>query len=136
MVAYSNDVGRLGASDLMGFCEGWPRSPSPEDLLRVVRSSYMAIIARAEDDRVVGFITAISDGLMNAHIPLLEVLPAFRGQGIGTELVPRMLSELENMYAIDLACDENLVEFYRRFGFQSNPGMGLRRPLANEPGAR
>ena len=63
---------------------------------------------------MVGFITAISDGVLSAFIPLLEVLPA-PGPGIGSELVRRMLSELEDFYMVDLVCDPELEPFYRRF---------------------
>jgi GNAT superfamily N-acetyltransferase len=65
---------------------------------------------------VVGFITAIGDGGLVAFIPLLEVLPAWRGQGIGRELVRRMLARLADRYAIDLVCDEDQVPFYERLG--------------------
>ena len=38
-----------------------------------------------------GFITATSDGALSAAIRLLEVLEAYQGQGIGSELLRRML---------------------------------------------
>jgi ribosomal protein S18 acetylase RimI-like enzyme len=44
----------------------------------------------AADDssgQVAGFITAISDRGLTAHIPLVEVLPAYQGQGIGVTLL-------------------------------------------------
>ena len=54
---------------------------------------------------------------------LLEVLPAWRGQGIGTELMRRMLARLGDRQAIDLVCDEDLVPFYGRVG--GTPGRAM-----------
>lgn len=76
--------------------------------------------------RVVGFITANSDGVLSAYIPLLEVLPKYQGQGIGTELITRMLKKLETLYMIDLICDPELQPFYSRFKMKSQTGMILR----------
>ena len=81
----------------------------------------------ARTGRVVGFVTAISDGVLSAFIPLLEVLPAHQGQGIGSELVRRMLSELEDFYMVDLVCDPELEPFYRRFELILLSSMGVRR---------
>ena len=127
MVTYSSDIAMLEPSALEGFFEGWPRRPSGSDLLRLLHSSYLAIVA-LDGDRVVGFISAISDGVLSAHIPLLEVLPDSRGHGIGTELVTRMLGELAHLYAVDLVCDEEMAGFYQRFGLQRMGALGWRRP--------
>jgi len=45
-----------------------------------------------DGNAVTGFVTAISDGVISAFIPLLEVLPEDQHQRIGTELVCRSLS--------------------------------------------
>ena len=78
---------------------------------------------------VVGFVTAISDGVMSAFIPLLEVMPEYQHRGIGTKLVRRLLGQLDDLYMIDLCCDADLEPFYVARGFQSlDRGMGMRRP--------
>jgi predicted N-acetyltransferase YhbS len=74
----------------------------------------------------VGYITAISDGVLSAYIPLLEVLPGWRGQGIGSVLVRRMLEALKHLYMIDLLCDEDVQPFYALHGMKSATGMCLR----------
>jgi len=75
---------------------------------------------------IAGFVSAHGDGVLSAYIPLLEVLPAYQGRGMGTELVRRLLELLKGHYMIDLACDEDLVPFYERFGMKRWVGMGLR----------
>jgi ribosomal protein S18 acetylase RimI-like enzyme len=73
-----------------------------------------------------GFIIAVSDGVSSACIPHVEVRPEFRGRGIGTELVKRMLDQLKDMYMIDLCCDGNVVAFYDALGFRRVNGMVIR----------
>ena len=51
------------------------------------------------------------------------MLPAWRGQGIGRELVRRMLDRLRDRYAVDLVCDEDLVPFYEALG--GTPGRAI-----------
>ena len=127
-VVYTSDVSGLSAIDLEGFFVGWPSRPSPERHLEILRGSDRVVLAReGNDGRVVGFVTAISDGVLSAFIPLLEVLPEHKGNGIGSELVRRMLAELEDFYMVDLVCDPQLEGFYRRFEMTLLAGMGVRR---------
>jgi ribosomal protein S18 acetylase RimI-like enzyme len=111
-----------------GFFVGWPSPPTAERHLDILRGSDAVVIA-IEDDAVVGFVTAISEGVLSAFIPLLEVLPAYQHQGIATELVTRLLAQLEGLYMVDVCCDADLEPFYLRLGFHRlERGMGLRRP--------
>lgn len=76
---------------------------------------------------MVGFATAVGDGVICAYIPLLEVLPGHRGRGIGTELIRMLLQELGETYMVDVVCDSEVVAFYQRLGFeQLDAGMGIR----------
>ena len=74
------------------------------------------------DDSVVGFITAISDGVLSAYIPFLEVLPEHKGHGIGSELVRHMLDRLGNLYMTDLLCDDDVTPFYEQIGGMTRAG--------------
>lgn len=130
MIAYSSDVSEVRADQLTGFFVGWPSPPSAEQHLGVLRGSHRAVVAREDGGRVVGFVTMISDGVLTAFVPWLEVLPAHQGRGIGTELVRRVLAGTEHLYSVDLLCDESLQPFYRRFGLVPVPGMALRNPSA------
>ena len=125
---YTTSLEGVAAGNLRGFFEGWPSPPSPAKHLEILHGSYRVVLAReAGAPPVVGFVNAISDGALSAFVPLLEVLPAHRGRGIGTELVRRMLDELSDLYSIDLVCDADLGPFYKRFGMQPLHAMALRR---------
>lgn len=125
MITYRTGVGSVAPSQVSGFFVGWPVPPSVEKLIEVMDSSYRRVWA-LEGERVVGYINAISDGVLTAFIPWLEVHPDYQGQGIGTELVNRLVAQLEGMYSIDLACDEDLIGYYERLGFFSFTAMGKR----------
>jgi ribosomal protein S18 acetylase RimI-like enzyme len=125
MIEYTHDVTGLDSGQLLGgFFEGWPSLPSPELHLAHLRGAEVAIVALDRGSgQVVGFVTAIGDGILTAFIPLLEVLPAYRGRGVGTELVRRLKARLGNRYSIDLVCDPELVPFYERLG--GSPGVAV-----------
>lgn len=131
MIRYTDTVDTIEADRLTGFFVGWPTPASPEQHLAVLRGSYRAVVAiDGETDRVVGFINMISDGVLTAFVPWLEVLPEYQGQGIGSELVRRILADTEHLYSVDLLCDASLQPYYERFGMLRLPGMTLRHRSA------
>jgi ribosomal protein S18 acetylase RimI-like enzyme len=131
VIEYETTADGVEPRDLGGFFVGWPNPPSQEQHLKLLQQSEHIVIARDEaSGRVVGFVTAVGDGILSAFIPLLEVLPEHQGRGIGTELVRRMLALLEGRYMVDLLCDEDLVPFYERFGMTKVAGMARRKPEA------
>jgi ribosomal protein S18 acetylase RimI-like enzyme len=118
----------LTADDLRGgFFEGWPNPPTPAVHLAHLQGAEVAILAIDGDTgAVVGFVTAVGDGVLAAFIPLLEVLPAYRGRGIGSELMRRLLARLSVRYSVDLVCDPDLVPFYEALGGMRLAGIGWR----------
>lgn len=129
MIEYLTQPGAVTEDMVDGFFVGWPEPPSVRQLIQVMDSSHRRVWA-VEDGRVVGYVNAISDGVLNAFIPWLEVHPDHQGRGIGAELVRRIVAELNGMYAIDLCCDANLLPFYEKLGFLGFSGAGLRNPSA------
>ena len=128
-IEYTTSLDGVEPAHLCGFFEGWPSPPEPERHLELLNGSYRVVLARENGSaQVVGFVNALSDGVLYAFVPLLEVLPPYRGRGIGSELVRRIFQELEDFYAVDLMCDPELQPFYDRFGMQRAVGMVIRRP--------
>lgn len=129
-IEYTDSVADVTPEQLHGFFAGWPITPPPELHLAALRGSDHVVLAR-DGDRVVGFVTAIGDGVLSASIPLLEVLPDYQGRGIGSELVRRVLAQLESLYMVDVSCEADLESFYEQFGLRRLArGMGVRRPEA------
>ncbi len=127
MIDYRSAVSGIESSQLEGFFEGWPDPPSPETHRRILEQSDEVVLAiERESGLVLGFITAISDRVLTAYIPLLEVRVEYRGRGIGSELVRRMLARLDDLYVIDLCCDAELQFYYEKLGMNRSLGMSIR----------
>jgi ribosomal protein S18 acetylase RimI-like enzyme len=124
---YKNSLDGISSNMLEGFFVDWPNSPNPQTHLKLLQNSSKVVIALDDHtNQVVGFITAISDRILSAYIPFLEVLPEYKNNGIGKELVKQMLKELEDIYMVDLCCDDDLVPYYEEFGMIKSNGMLFR----------
>lgn len=124
MIGYVNSPDGIEPEQLKGFFVGWPKPPSAAAHLKILHgSSHVVLAVETESSRVIGFVNAVSDRVLSAYIPLLEVLPEFQGRGIGRELVTRLMAELEGLYMIDLVCNEDLIPFYEKFGLVSSHSM-------------
>ncbi|WP_225447631.1 GNAT family N-acetyltransferase [Streptacidiphilus sp. P02-A3a] len=127
MIDYSDDLTGLTEDQLHGFFVGWPSPPTRAQHLAVLHGSYRAVIAReTATGQVVGFVNLISDGVLTAFIPWLEVLPAHQGHGIGAELIRQVLVGTDHLYSIDLTCDAGLRPYYERLGLLPLTGMAIR----------
>lgn len=127
MITYTDSLAKITSADLSGgFFAGWPNPPSPITHLRILANSAAIVLAQNANGMVVGFITAVSDGVSCAYIPHLEVLTAYQGQGIGTELVRQMMGKLRHLYMIDLVCDPAIQPFYTHLGMRTVVGMVMR----------
>ena len=78
-------------------------------------------IAVYEDDKLVGYIDSVSNGVTDAYIQDLMVHPDYQGKGLGTELMNQMIAYLKEnrIYIISVVFEESLKPFYDRFGFSS-----------------
>ncbi len=130
MIEYHSDLSRIDAADLDGFFRGWPNPPTPALHHRLLeQSAHFVVAVESGSTRVVGYISAISDGVLSAYISQLEVLPALRRNGIGSELVRAMLERLDGIYMVDLICDADVQPFYEKLGLTRWTGM-IRRNYA------
>ena len=125
MINYTTKLENINENQLSGFFVGWSNPPSKETFLKLLKGSYRIVVA-LEDNNVIGFITAVSDGVLSAYIPLMKVLPEYQSKGIGQQLVSRMKDELSHLYMIDLLCDEELVPYYEKQGMKKATGALIR----------
>jgi len=125
MISYQTTLENVTPAMLEGFFVDWTSPPSPEKHLEILEGSSHVVLA-LEDDRVAGFVTAISDGVLSAYIPLLEVMPEFQGRGIGRGLMERMKALLKGLYMVDILCDDDVRPFYQKLGFAPAGGVMIR----------
>ncbi len=127
MIIYTDSLDGITVGKLNGFFVGWPNPPQPAVHLGILQgSSHIVLAIDDQSGQVVGFMTAISDGVSAAYIPHLEVLPVYQQKGIGSELVKHMFDALRQIYMIDLTCDPELQPFYERFGMRPLTAMIFR----------
>lgn len=127
MIIYHESCESIQPEQLRGFFVGWPNPPSPEAHLKILQKAHAIVVAiDDETGKVVGFVNAVSDGIMSAYIPLLEVLPEYQHRGIGRELMRRILDKFKDLYMIDLTCDVDRQDFYRQLGMRESTGMMIR----------
>ena len=85
---------------------------------RILNGLYGHYCVRS-GERLVGFVSVISDGVADALLVDLLVHPDFQGKGLGTELVRRVISDLtaDGIRSIQVIFNPSLRGFYSRFGF-------------------
>lgn len=133
-IQYSTNKDDIKKLTLEGFFEGWPNKPN-QDVLRmsIENAGYVVLAIDTEKNILVGYITAITDNILSAYIPFLEVKKIYQKQGIGHTLVTKLLAQLNHLYMIDLVCDKELADFYSEAGFESWHAM-IKRNYANQGG--
>jgi len=124
-----------------GFFDGWWNAPDAGTHLRILAGSDAIVLALAADEgggeQVVGFVTALTDGVLYGVVTLLEVVPQLQGRGIGRQLMERVTDLLGPLYRIDLVCADDVLAFYEKVGyFPGGPGSHavMRIDRAYQPG--
>ena len=114
---YNETVSAKALSDLREVV-GWNRME--DEYNNPLMTSYYHI-AVYEDDKMVGYIDSVSNGVTDAYIQDLMVHPDYQGKGLGTELMNQMIAYLKEnrIYIISVVFEESLKPFYDRFGFSS-----------------
>ena len=99
---------------------GWSNYTNrPQQLEQAFHQSLFVMVAY-DEDKLVGLIRAVGDGLTIVFIQDLLVCPHYQRQGIGRGLLQQMLERFKDVYQIQLATeqsDKNLT-FYQELGFR------------------
>jgi len=103
-------------------CGGWRQErPEARDVIpAMIQGSFCFMVARSLEGRIIGMARVISDGYSDAYIQDVVVLEAFRGQGIGRELVRRLTKLCENRKIgwIGLVAEPGTQGLYEELGFR------------------
>jgi GNAT superfamily N-acetyltransferase len=131
MIVYCDNKSKISPNQLQGFFVGWKKPLTTEQHYNLLcGSTYFVVAIDDEINRVVGFVTALSDGVNSGFIPLIEVLPHYKNKGIGTKLMEEILLKLNDIPNVDLTCDIELQSFYEKFKMLKSNGMVLRKYIS------
>lgn len=99
---------------------GWQRRTADRVRLARLVSGSLWVVSAWEGDVLVGFARAISDGVFNAYISTVAVLPAYQKRGIGRELVRRLMEDRDGIQFV-LHANERAYSFYLHIGLDFQP---------------
>ncbi len=94
----------------------------PDLIRRIVSGSHGFVVAE-EGNVIVGMGRAISDGVNDAYLQDITVLPRLRHQAIGTKIVEKLVERLQKdgMKWIGLIAGDQSHPFYKKLGFMEMP---------------
>ncbi len=95
----------------------WSSGHFPQKL-QIAMRNFETVISAWDEDKLVGMICAMDDGIMTAYVHYLLVRPQYQDMGIGKELVSKV-REIYNDYLriVVIGYDEE-VGFYESCGFE------------------
>ncbi len=98
----------------------WKDEWDPSHIPVLVRSTFLFVVAvHRQSGRTVGMGRAISDGVSDAYIQDLVVLPEFRRRGVGKALLVRLVEicRARGISWIALVAEPGTSGFYKESGF-------------------
>jgi aralkylamine N-acetyltransferase len=116
----------------------WHEDPASRAIIpQMIRGSFCFLVARDPQGRIVGMGRVISDGVSDAYIQDVVVLEAYRGRGVGREIVRRLTERCieARIGWIGLVAEPGTRAFYETLGFHALTGF---EPLLHggEPNGR
>lgn len=91
---------------------------SVRDLEKMCNQSWYAVYA-FDNEKLIGMGRVISDGVITGIVCGLCVLPNYQSEGIGKELLSRIIDHCEQHRIVpQLMCVESLESYYRKLGFK------------------
>jgi len=95
---------------------GWWKERHEQDIEEMLNK--VESVGAWQDDTLIGFARAVSDGEFRAYIEDVVIHSSHRKERIGTKLVSKLLDELSHIDVISLFCEENLIPFYEKNNFK------------------
>ena len=95
----------------------WSSGHYPEKLV-IAMQNYETVFSAWDEDRLVGMICAMDDGIMTAYVHYLLIDPEYQGKHIGQHLVELLKEKYSDYLRIVLNAYNDKLPFYRSLGFK------------------
>lgn len=113
-------------SDLMELYQNefWCDKRTREDVVKMLAATDVIIGLVDGENRLIGFVRALTDFTYRAMICDLIVKPAHRKTGLGAVLMDAVVNhpQLQAVESLSLGCLPQMIPFYERWGFTDNLG--------------
>jgi aralkylamine N-acetyltransferase len=103
----------------------WKDMYNPTEIPRLIKGSFaFAVAAETSTGHAIGMGRVLSDGVSDAYIQDLVILPQYRGRGIATQMVSVLLEccRQAGLSWIALVAEPDSEAFYMPLGFERIPG--------------
>lgn len=95
----------------------WDSGNYPEKLVTSMKN-FSTVFSAWDNDELVGLISVMDDGIMNAYINYILVKPEYQLKGIGKTLIGKVKSHYKDYQRIALITMPNNSKFYEYCGFE------------------
>ena len=95
----------------------WLSGNYPDELVVAMRNSG-SVFTAWDEDKLIGLINALDDGIMTAYVHYLLVNPAYQGKGIGRKLIRQITEKYKDYLRIVLITYDKEIDFYKHCGFE------------------
>jgi len=107
---------------------GWARGRVEADITFSLQNSF-AVLGVWDADHLIGVARIISDGRFRALIDDVIIDEAYRGRGIGAQMMRQILERCSHIEEMKLGCGPEVAGFYAQFGFKPVDGQMARTNL-------
>ena len=97
----------------------WSSGSHPEKLALAMKG-YDTVYSAWDDEKLVGMVCAMDDGVMTAYIHYLLVNPKYQGHAIGRTLMNMVKEKYSDYLKIALIAYNDKLHFYENCGFSKS----------------
>ena len=102
----------------------WANTRGLLDIQRMLDNSQITL-GLWHEERLIGFARVITDDCYRALIDDVVVDAGYRGRGLGSALMGKLLKRVEHIEIVMLDCASATASFYARFGFVHKGGASM-----------
>ena len=97
----------------------WPQSITDIQRVQQAISGSHCYVAARDETQIIGIGRAISDGVGDAYLHDITVIPSYRKHGIATRIVEIILDRLKSdgLIWVGLIAEKGSPALYQKFGF-------------------
>ncbi len=97
----------------------WSSGQFPDKLVVAMRN-FDTVYSAWDEDKLIGMICAMDDGIMNAYVHYLLVDPDYQGKTVGRTLVDMIKNKYKEFLRIALIAYDDELAFYQNCGFEKS----------------